>query len=130
MNHIITIGTSHHTAPLDFREKLAFSENQILQSFSVLKERHHLRETVILSTCNRVEIYAATGGKNGCAPLFDFLSTHRQVDPQTLKKFTYTHEDVDAIRHLFRVSASLDSMVVGEPQIFGQVKEAYDASLA
>ena len=130
MNHIHIVGTSHHTAPLDFRERLAFSEPQILQAFPLLKDQYHFQEAVILSTCNRVEIYAAAHTTDGCPLLSDFLSTYRHIDSQSLKKFTYTHQDADAVRHLFDVSASLDSMVVGEPQILGQVKEAYDTALA
>ena len=130
MNDIVAIGTSHHSAPLDFREKLAFSEKQILQSLPVLREHHGLRETVILSTCNRVEIYGATDANDGRVTLCDFLTEYCQIDSEALEKFTYAFYDLDAVRHLFRVSASLDSMVVGESQILGQVKEAYDTSLA
>ena len=130
MDHIHIVGTSHHTAPLDFREKLAFSETQILQAFPLLRDQYQFHETVILSTCNRVEIYAAAHTTEGSTPLSDFLSAYHHIDSQTLKKFTYTHQDADAVRHLFDVSTSLDSMVVGEPQILGQVKEAYDTALA
>lgn len=130
MNHIHIVGTSHHEAPLDFREKLAFSEPQILQAFPLLRDQYQFQEAVILSTCNRVEVYAAAPTTDGCTPLSDFLSTYHHIDSQTLKKFTYTHQDARAVRHLFDVSASLDSMVVGEPQILGQVKEAYDTALA
>lgn len=130
MNHIHVLGTSHHTAPLDFREKLAFSEAQILQAFPVLRERYHLQESVILSTCNRVEIYTVDDASDGRARLSDFLSVYHHIDSRTLKKFSYSHQDASAVRHLFHVSASLDSMVVGEPQILGQVKEAYDTALA
>ncbi|MDE0299180.1 MAG: glutamyl-tRNA reductase [Candidatus Poribacteria bacterium] len=130
MNQIHSVGTSHHTAPLDFREKLAFSQTQILQAFPLLREQYHFQEAVILSTCNRVEVYAASEVAGGGAPLLDFLSAYHHIDSQTLKKFTYAHQDEDAVRHLFDVSASLDSMVVGEPQILGQVKDAYDTALA
>ena len=130
MNQIHTVGTSHHTAPLDFREKLAFSEPQILQAFPILREQYHFQEAVILSTCNRVEIYAASDVAGESTSLFDFLSGYHHIDSRTLKKFTYAHQDEDAVRHLFDVSASLDSMVVGEPQILGQVKDAYDTALA
>jgi glutamyl-tRNA reductase len=130
MTQIITVGTSHHIAPVDFRERLAFSEDQILESFRVLRETHHIRESAILSTCNRVEVYAITGRKDGVSALHNFLSDFRQIDPQELKKFTYHAHDSDAVRHLFRVAASLDSMVVGEAQILAQVKEAYDTALS
>lgn len=130
MNRIHIVGTSHHTAPLDFREKLAFSQPQVLQAFPRLRDQYHFQEAVILSTCNRVEVYATADAAGGATPLSDFLSAYHHIDSQTLKKFTYAHQDEDAVRHLFDVSASLDSMVVGEPQILGQVKEAYDTALA
>ena len=130
MNQIVTIGTNHHIAPLDFRERVSFSENQLTNAFQFLRERHHVRETAILSTCNRVEIYAATNGVDGCVALSDFLSTYHHIEPQQLSQFTYRYQNLDAVRHLFKVTASLDSMIVGEPQILGQVKEAYDKSLS
>ena len=130
MNQIVIVGTSHHIAPIDFRERLSFSESQLTEAFRFLGENSDVRETTILSTCNRVEVYAATNGRDGGAVLSDFLSNYHQIEPQQFDKFTYTHQNLDAIRHLFNVVASLDSMVVGEPQILGQVKEAYDQSLS
>ena len=130
MNQIVTVGTSHHIAPLDFREQLSFSESQLTEAFQLFREHPDVRETAILSTCNRVEVYAVTPSKDGCAALSDFLSNYHRIEPQQLNKFTYSHQNLDAARHLFNVTASLDSMVVGEPQILGQVKEAYAQSLA
>ncbi len=130
MNPIVIVGTSHHIAPLDFREQLSFSESQLTETFQLLRGHPDVREVTILSTCNRVEVYAVTHSKDGCAVLSDFLSNYHQIEPQQLNKFTYSHQDLDAIRHLFNVAASLDSMVVGEPQILGQVKEAYAQSLS
>ena len=130
MNQIVTVGTSHHIAPLDFRERLSFSESQLTEAFQLLGEHPDIGEAAILSTCNRVEVYAVTRSKDGSAVLSDFLSNYHRIKPQQLGKFTYSHQDLDAVRHLFNVTASLDSMVVGEPQILGQVKEAYAQSLA
>ena len=130
MNQIVTVGTSHHIALLDFRERLSFSESQLTEAFQLLREHPDVREATILSTCNRVEVYAVTCSKDGAALLSDFLSNYHQIEPQQLDKFTYSHQDLDAVRHLFNVTTSLDSMVVGEPQILGQVKEAYAQSLA
>ena len=130
MSQIITVGTSHHVAPLDFREKLAFSEDQIIDVFGRLRADYQIRETVILSTCNRVEIYAVTDRDDGVTALSDFLSHYQQIELQEFKKFVYRYHNLDAVLHLFRVATSLDSMVVGEPQILGQVKEAYDRSLS
>ena len=130
MNQIITVGTSHHIAPLDFRERLSFSESQLAAAFQLLREHPDVQEAAILSTCNRVEVYAVTYSKGGCAVLSDFLSNYHQIEPKQLDKFTYSHQNLEAVNHLFNVTASLDSMVVGEPQILGQVKEAYAQSLA
>ncbi len=129
MNQIVVVGTSHHIAPLDFRERLSFSESQLTEAFQLLREHPDVGEAMILSTCNRVEIYAVTYSKDGSTVLSDFLSNYHHIEPQQLDKFTYSHQNLDAVRHLFNVTASLDSMVVGEPQILGQVKEAYAQSL-
>lgn len=130
MNQIATVGTSHHVASLDFRERLSFSESQLTDAFQLLTEHPDVREVAILSTCNRVEVYAMTHSEDGCAILSEFLSNYHQIEPQQLDKFTYSHQNLDAVHHLFNVTTSLDSMVVGEPQILGQVKEAYAQSLA
>jgi glutamyl-tRNA reductase len=129
MKQIFVVGTSHHTAPLNCRERVSFSEHQFTDAYRFFREMRQNGEAVILSTCNRVEIYAATNNKDGCALLFDFLSDFHQIDPRQLGQFTYSYQNLDAIRHLFNVVTSLDSMVVGEPQILGQVKAAYDQSL-
>ena len=132
MNQIVSIGTSHHVAPIEFREKLAFSEAQIIESFQHFRESDQVQEAVILSTCNRVEVYAvANAVRNADAAakiLVEFLAHYHQIGLESLKKWTYLHHNLETIRHLFRVTTSLDSMVVGESQILGQVKAAYDAS--
>ena len=132
MNQIVSIGTSHHIAPIEFREKLAFSEAQIIESLQHFRESDQVQEAVILSTCNRVEVYAvANAVRNADAAakiLVEFLSRYHQIGVESLKKWTYLHHNLETIQHLFRVTASLDSMVVGESQILGQVKTAYDAS--
>ncbi len=132
MNQIVSIGTSHHVAPIEFREKLAFSDEQLIDSLNQLRDSYSLQESVILSTCNRVEVYAvANTHRINQAPskiLLDFLSRYHRIGLDTLKKWSYLHNNMDSIQHLFRVTSSLDSMVVGESQILGQVKEAYDIS--
>lgn len=132
MNHIVSIGTSHHIAPIEFREKLAFSEEQLIESLHSLRESYQVQEAVILSTCNRVEVYAVANSRRAAETpgktLMEFLSNLHRVGVDTLKKWSYLHHGLETIRHLFRVTASLDSMVVGESQIVGQVKEAYDIS--
>ena len=132
MNQIVSIGTSHHIAPIEFREKLAFSEAQLTEAIQHLRESYLVQETVILSTCNRVEVYAAANSVHttdaATKMLVEFLSRYHRISLESLKKWTYLHHNLETIRHLFRVTTSLDSMVVGESQILGQAKDAYDAS--
>ena len=132
MNQIVSIGTSHHVAPVEFREKLAFSEEQLIESLHHLRESYKVHEAVILSTCNRVEVYAVANTQRAVESpvkiLLDFLSHYHRIGVETLKKWSYRHHNLDTILHLFRVTSSLDSMVVGESQILGQVKEAFDLS--
>jgi glutamyl-tRNA reductase len=132
MNQIVSVGTSHHVAPIEFREKLAFSEEQLIEFLQRLRESDQVQEAVILSTCNRVEVYAlANSVRNADAAakmLVEFLARYHQVSVESLKKGCYLHKNLETIRHLFRVISSLDSMVVGESQILGQVKTAYDLS--
>ena len=132
MNQIVSVGTSHHVAPIEFRERLAFSEEQLIESHQHLRESDQVQETVILSTCNRVEVYAVLNSvRNADAAtkvLTEFLSRYHKIDTESLKKWTYLHHNLETIQHLFRVTSSLDSMVVGESQIMGQVKAAYDTS--
>ena len=132
MNNIVSIGTSHHVAPIEFREKLAFSEEQLIESLHNLRSSYHLEEAVILSTCNRVEVYAVANPQmtteSPSKTLIDFLSHYHRIGVDMLKKWSYLHQNIESIQHLFRVTSSLDSMVVGESQILGQVKEAYDIS--
>lgn len=132
MNQIVSIGTSHHIAPIEFREKLAFSEAQLTESLQHLRESYQIHEAVILSTCNRVEVYAVVNSVRtadaAAKMLGQFLSHYHRIGVGSLKKWTYLHHNLETIQHLFRVTASLDSMVVGESQILGQVKTAYDTS--
>jgi glutamyl-tRNA reductase len=132
MNQIVSIGTSHHVAPIEFRERLAFSEEQLIESHQYLHESDQVQEAVILSTCNRVEVYAVLNSvrtaEAAAKVLAEFLSRCHQIDMESLKRWTYLHHNLETIRHLFRVTSSLDSMVVGESQILGQVKDAYDTS--
>ena len=130
MNQIVVVGTSHHTAPVDFRERLSFSENQLIEALQRVKQTEVAREVVLLSTCNRVEMYAVVPHDDSTARVADFLSTYHRLDSRLLEKHTYRHCGFDAVRYLFKVTSSLDSMIVGEPQILGQVKEAYEQALA
>ena len=116
------IGVSHKTAPVEVRERLAFPADKMRAALATLLERTHAAEAMILSTCNRVEIVA----QGPDAQLVrDFICEYHQIPADAISKHVYSYKNADAIRHLFRVTASLDSMMLGEPQILGQVKEAY-----
>ncbi|HSW49410.1 MAG TPA: glutamyl-tRNA reductase [Bryobacteraceae bacterium] len=119
-------GLNHKTAPVEVREKLAFDERALPDAFRALKSQDGIEEALILSTCNRVEVAVATGDAADPQPwLIGFLARSGHIEPQALGQHLYHYEGPEAVRHLFRVAASLDSMVVGEPQILGQMKAAY-----
>jgi glutamyl-tRNA reductase len=121
------IGVSHKTAPVEVRERLAIPSDKICAALASLLERTHAVEAMILSTCNRVEIVA----QGPDAKLVqDFICEYHQITPDSISQHLYSYRNADAIRHLFRVTSSLDSMMLGEPQILGQVKEAYRLAAA
>jgi len=126
---LLITGVSHRTAPVEVRERLAFRDDTLPAALADLKSRDGVSEAVILSTCNRVEITLTT--EDSCDPreiVDSFLSDHKSISAKSIGPHLYRHEGRDAIHHLFRVAASLDSMVVGEPQILGQLKVAYGAA--
>lgn len=125
---IIVVGTNHKMAPICYREHLSFSPQALPKALKELIEQDGIHEGIILSTCNRVEIYAITDESKETAP-FDFLASYHGLDKRTLSEMTYSYEGLKAIKHLFSVTSSLDSMVVGETQISGQVKAAFAAAL-
>ena len=117
-------GINHRTAPVEFREQLAFRSDQIPSALLDFQSRG-AKEVVILSTCNRVEVAAALSGNLSVHRLFESIVAERSGLPaEAIRPHIYVYEEADAIRHLFRVAASLDSMIVGEPQILGQLKSA------
>jgi glutamyl-tRNA reductase len=116
------VGVSHKTAPVEVRERLAFSSDALRSALTALVGRHDVREAIILSTCNRVEVMAESPDD---ALIREFLCEFHHIPSDQISKHIYSLKNADAIRHVFRVAASLDSMMVGEPQILGQVKEAY-----
>jgi glutamyl-tRNA reductase len=119
-------GVNHKTAPVEVRERLAFDERSLPEALRELKSHGGLYEAVILSTCNRVEVAVTADDQTDLqARVTDFLCNSRKVELESLGPHLYHHADREAIRHIFRVAASLDSMVVGEPQILGQMKAAY-----
>ncbi len=130
---IILVGLNHKTAPVEVRERLAFTDDACAESLHALVDGEIIREGLIVSTCNRVEILTATGNERGAeatSRVSDFLSEMRHVPGAMFSPHLYTHSDSNAVRHVFRVASSLDSMVVGEPQILGQVRHAYSLAVA
>jgi glutamyl-tRNA reductase len=126
---ILVVGLSHHTAPLPVREALAFPREGLADALERARSTAGLEEAVILSTCNRVEIYGRGREAGAAERVARFLANHGRLAPEALTHL-YRLEGEDAVRHAFRVAASLDSMVLGEPQILGQVKAAYEAAAA
>ena len=125
---IIVIGVSHRTAPLPVREALAFPKDQMRDALLRLRAETGAGEAMILSTCNRVELYARQDDPGAVEALESFLARYHSRDGRELHAVLYRYADAEAIRHAFRVASSLESMVIGEPQILGQVKEAYQAA--
>ena len=129
---IVLVGINHKTAPVEIRELLAFSEAACAAGLRTLVDGEIVREGLIVSTCNRVEVLAATateGVAEGCQRIGEFLARSRRLPDNFFREHLYSHTDEDAIRHVFRVASSLDSMVIGEPQVLGQVRRAYSIAL-
>ncbi|MGH9528639.1 MAG: glutamyl-tRNA reductase [Terriglobales bacterium] len=122
------IGVNHRTAPVEIRERLDIPETRLPDALKQLVQHPGVDEGLILCTCNRVEVLAQT--KNGSADLRAFMRDYFRAEPSSYESHLYEFSEREAVRHLFRVTSSLDSMVVGEPQILGQVKEAYAAARA
>jgi glutamyl-tRNA reductase len=125
---IVVVGVSHRTAPLAVRESLAFAKDRLAEALVALRAETGAAEAMILSTCNRVEVYARQDDPGAVEAVERFLARYHGRDGRELQPVLYRLADADAIRHAFRVAASLESMVIGEPQILGQVKEAYQAA--
>ncbi|MFN7951259.1 MAG: glutamyl-tRNA reductase [bacterium] len=122
----LVLGVSHHTSPVELREKLAFDAGDLPRVLMRLTERPGIREAMIVSTCNRVEVLAVGDSPEVASDgLASFLATERGVSPHELVHHSFRFAGRSAARHVFRVAASLDSLIVGEPQILGQVKTAY-----
>ncbi|KRA78885.1 glutamyl-tRNA reductase [Lysobacter sp. Root667] len=119
---LFVLGINHQTAPVSLRERVAFSSETVPAALAALRALPQVSEVALLSTCNRTELYAVADD-DGRA-LADWLATHPQ-DMGDLHAYLYRHRDADAVRHLFRVATGLDSLVLGEPQILGQVKDAW-----
>ncbi len=124
---LVLVGLNHKTAPVEVRERIAFAEGHLHSALKRLQRESDLQEGMIVSTCNRVEILAH-GRKSQnqiVQSVKDFLYSYHTMKPPFLEDYLYSYLRHDAVRHIFRVASSLDSMVVGEPQILSQVKQAY-----
>ena len=124
---LIALGLNHQTAPLALREKVALDAASLPAALASLLSRPGVEEAALLSTCNRTEVYAQVEPGQE-ASVADWLAQHHGLDYAALEGYLYRHEGGEAVRHLFRVASGLDSMVLGEPQILGQVKEAWQAA--
>ncbi len=127
---VLVAGLNHKSADVEVREKLAFTGEKLEQGLGALLALPHVREAMIISTCNRVEIYMGVEDPGEATrQVKHFISDFHSIPEGLLDKALYFHTDSAAVRHIFRVASSLDSMVVGEPQILGQVKESFHLAL-
>ena len=123
---LFAAGVSHKNAPVALREQLAVDDDKLRELLRDALAAGVVREAVMLSTCNRVEVYGVAEAPGAArTAVFATLCRQRGVPPAIVESLLYMHEEDDAIRHAFRVAASLDSMMIGEPQILGQVKDAF-----
>ena len=128
--NLIVVGLSHKTAPVEIRERLSFPAQTIGEPLNRLCTAYEINEGVIISTCNRVEVFAVTRDiEKGLWQVKKFLSEYHNIPLEGLDKHLYAYTSEDAVRHIFRVSSGIDSMIIGEPQILGQVKDAYGYAL-
>jgi glutamyl-tRNA reductase len=129
---LILLGTNHRSAPVTFRERMAFAEDRVGEELDALQAMDGVRECMILSTCNRVEILVRTSGERSAALelLRGFVERRSGIAREELARYSYHHFDRDAVRHLLKVATGLDSMILGEPQILGQVRNAYHEARA
>ncbi|MBS0192628.1 MAG: glutamyl-tRNA reductase [Proteobacteria bacterium] len=124
---LLALGLNHQTAPIALREKVAFAPEALPEALACLRALPGVHEAALLSTCNRTEVYARI--EPAAEPtLTHWLAEHHALEVAELDAYLYCHADAEAVRHLFRVACGLDSLVLGEPQILGQVKEAWQAA--
>ena len=129
MSELFVVGISWRTAPVAVREKLAFRDEEIADTLRALTAAHPVAEALLVSTCNRVEVYGvARAGADATGPVRRFLAEQRGLATTELADAIYDHRGAEAVRHVFRVASSLDSLVLGEAQILGQLKAAYSAA--
>jgi glutamyl-tRNA reductase len=126
MHDIVLLGINHKTAPVELRECIAFTPDESAEALAALRGMDCIEEALLYSTCNRVELLVVTGCRQAALEAAKrYIAEYNRVPLAQFEQSLYVHENDEAVRHLFRVAASLDSMIVGEPQILGQIKEAY-----
>ena len=124
--HIITVGLNYKTAPVEIREKVSFELDQLPEAMKALQTKKSVLENIIVSTCNRTEVYAVVDQLHtGRYYIKEFLSEWFSVDLTELSSYLYIYEEDGAVNHLFQVACGLNSMVLGETQILGQVKKSF-----
>ena len=129
--HLLVVGISHHTAPIELRERIDFQGQGLEGAVRTLAARGSTREAAVVSTCNRAELYVACDDAEPArADLAAFFSEFHGIDRAALTAHVYDRVDLEAARHLFRVAAGIESMVVGESEILGQVRSAFTAATA
>src|SRR6266849_3879200 len=128
---IVLVGLNHRTAPVEVREKVSFSAEQARRAADELRSRGILEETLVLSTCNRSELYGVPPEvvEDSAGAVEDFLAAFHNLSPAEVNGCLYRRRGRDAVRHVFRVAAGLDSMLLGEAEILGQVRQAYRTAL-
>ena len=124
---LIAFGINHKTAPVEIREKVAFSPAQLTDALKDLVSHPHVDEAAIVSTCNRTELYCGIANEN-LTVITEWFQTYHKLNGQDISPYIYALSDRQAVRHALRVASGLDSMVLGEPQILGQMKEAYSVA--
>ncbi len=125
---LIACGINHSTAPLEVREKINFGGDAVSDALSELKHQNGVHEAAILSTCNRTELYCNVDQQNNHSPI-EWLHNFHGMKQDQLRPFLYKHPDQNAVRHVLRVASGLDSMILGETQVLGQLKEAYQKAI-
>jgi len=125
---ILVVGLNHRTSPVEVREKLAFSNEELTRVYFQLIDFKCIKEASILSTCNRVEVYS-WANEHGISQILNFFEKFKGISKEELKPFIYVYKGEEAVKHIFRVASSLDSMVLGEPQIVGQFKDAFELAM-
>jgi len=126
--YLTVLGINHRTAPVELRGQVAFPPDKVGQALAELRALDGIHEAAILSTCNRTELYCARE-ETGTDSLADWLGNFHRLPPDRLAPHLYAYQDESAVRHVFRVAAGLDSMILGEPQILGQMKDCYQQAL-